>query len=101
MEITDVRVRKLSREGKMRAVVSVTFDDELVIHDIKVIEGDNGPFIAMPSRKTMDGEFRDVAHPINSNAREKLQTSVIKKYNEVLLSELEHEKELAPALAEA
>jgi stage V sporulation protein G len=101
MEITDVRVRKFSKEGKMRAIVSVTFDDELVIHDIKVIEGDNGPFIAMPSRKTMDGEFRDVAHPINSNAREKLQASVIKKYNEVLLSDSEQEKELAPALAEA
>jgi stage V sporulation protein G len=103
MEITDVRVRKFSKEGKMRAVVSVTFDDELVIHDIKVIEGETGPFIAMPSRKTMDGEFRDVAHPINSNAREKLQNSVIKKYNEVLLSELEQEKELAltSALAQA
>jgi stage V sporulation protein G len=94
MEITDVRVRKLGKEGKMRAIVSVTFDNELVIHDIKVIEGDNGPFIAMPSRKTLDGEFRDVAHPINATAREKIQTFVIKKYNELLSDAPEPEKEI-------
>ena len=81
MEITDVRVRKISKVGKMRAIVSVTFDDEFVIHDIKVIEGDNGLFIAMPSRKTPDGEFRDIAHPINSAARQKLQDVIIEKYN--------------------
>ena len=66
MQITDVRVRKITKEGKMKAVVSITLDDELVIHDIKVIEGDKGLFIAMPSKKAADGEYRDIAHPINS-----------------------------------
>ena len=66
MKITDVRVKKVSKEGKMKAVVSITIDDEFVIHDIKVIEGDKGLFIAMPSKKAADGEYRDIAHPINS-----------------------------------
>ncbi|MDF2841389.1 MAG: spoVG, partial [Clostridia bacterium] len=66
MQITDVRVRRVNAEGKMKAVVSVTFDNEFVVHDIKVIEGQEGLFIAMPSRKTPDGEFKDIAHPINS-----------------------------------
>ena len=70
MEITDVRVRKVTKEGKMKAVVSITIDDEFVVHDIKVIEGEKGLFIAMPSRKASDGEYRDIAHPINSNTRE-------------------------------
>ena len=74
MEITDVRIRKVNVEGKMKAVVSVTFDNEFVVHDIKVIEGQEGLFIAMPSRKTPDGEFKDIAHPINSSTRERLQT---------------------------
>ena len=87
MEITDVRVRKVTKEGKMKAIVSVTFDHEFVIHDIKVIEGDNGLFIAMPSRKTLDGEFRDIAHPINSETREKIQNTVLEKYQTALLSE--------------
>ncbi len=87
MEITDVRVRKVSKEGKMKAVVSVTFDNEFVIHDIKVIEGDSGLFIAMPSRKTLDGEFRDIAHPINSGTREKIQTAVLEKYQSALVSD--------------
>lgn len=87
MEITDVRVRKVNREGKMKAVVSVTFNNEFVVHDIKVIEGDKGLFIAMPSRKTLDGEFRDIAHPINSSTREKIQTCVLEKYELALLSE--------------
>ena len=82
MEITDVRVRKIDREGKLRAVVSVTFDDEFVVHDLKVIESQNGLFIAMPSRKAPDGEFRDVAHPINPQMRERLHTSILQKYNE-------------------
>ena len=73
MNITDVRVRKISKEGKMKAVVSVTIDDEFVVHDIKVIEGDKGLFIAMPSRRSSDGEYRDVAHPINTSTRERLQ----------------------------
>lgn len=80
MEITDVRIRKIDSEGKMKAVVSVTFDNEFVIHDIKVIESQNGLFIAMPSRKTPDGEFRDIAHPINTAAREKLQSVILESY---------------------
>ena len=69
MQITDVRVRKVAKEGKLKAVVSITMDDSFVVHDIKVIEGDMGPFIAMPSKKTLDGEYRDIAHPINSETR--------------------------------
>ncbi|HHU77593.1 MAG: septation regulator SpoVG [Caldicoprobacterales bacterium] len=80
MTITDVRIRKIGSEGKMKAVASVTFDNEFVVHDIKVIEGQSGLFIAMPSRKTPDGEYRDIAHPINSATREKLQKLVLEKY---------------------
>ncbi len=87
MEITDVRVRKVSKEGKMKAVVSVTFDNEFVVHDIKVIEGDKGLFIAMPSRKTLDGEFRDIAHPISSTTREKIQAHVLEKYETATFSD--------------
>lgn len=87
MEITDVRVRKLSKEGKMKAVVSVTFENEFVVHDIKVIEREQGLFIAMPSRKTAEGEFRDIAHPINAATREKLQAAVLEKYEMALMSE--------------
>ncbi len=83
MQITDVRIRKVNAEGKMKAVVSVTFDNEFVVHDIKVIEGQEGLFIAMPSRKTPDGEFKDIAHPINSSTREKLQTSILQEYEKV------------------
>ena len=82
MQITDVRVRKVAKEGKMKAVVSITIDDEFVIHDIKVIEGEKGLFIAMPSRKASDGEYRDIAHPINSGTREKIQTLILQKYAE-------------------
>lgn len=87
MEITDIRVRKISKEGKMKAVVSVTFENEFVVHDIKVIEGDKGRFIAMPSRKTLDGEFRDIAHPINSITRDRIQKAVLEKYEMILISE--------------
>lgn len=89
MQITDVRVRKISsKEGnKMKAVVSITLDDEFVVHDIKIIEGDRGLFIAMPSRKTPDGEYRDIAHPINSVTRNKIQRIVLEKYEEVMLEE--------------
>lgn len=80
MNITDVRVRKIAKEGKMKAVVSVTLDDEFVIHDIKVIEGDKGLFIAMPSRRSADGEFRDIAHPINTATRDHLQAVVLEAY---------------------
>lgn len=80
MNITDVRVRRISKEGKMKAVVSVTIDDEFVVHDIKVIEGDKGLFIAMPSRRSSDGEYRDVAHPINTSTRERLQAVILEAY---------------------
>ncbi|MEN8078522.1 septation regulator SpoVG [Clostridioides difficile] len=86
MTITDVRIRKIAAEGKMKAIVSVTFDNEFVVHDIKVIEGQNGLFIAMPSRKTPDGEFKDIAHPINTDTREKIQSSILKAY-EVAMEE--------------
>ena len=80
MIITDVRVRKVTKEGKMKAVVSITIDDEFVVHDIKVIEGEKGLFIAMPSRKASDGEYKDIAHPINSATREKIQKIILEKY---------------------
>lgn len=89
MEITDVRIRKISAEGKMKAIVSVTLDNEFVVHDIKVIEGQNGLFIAMPSRKTPDGEFKDIAHPINTLTREKLQVSILSEYDKVKSEEPE------------
>lgn len=80
MQITDVRIRKIATEGKMKAIVSVTFENEFVVHDIKVIEGQNGLFIAMPSRKTPDGEFKDIAHPINTDTREKIQNAILTEY---------------------
>ncbi len=82
MQITDVRIRKVEKEGKMRAVVSITIDEEFVVHDIKVIEGEKGLFIAMPSRKAADGEYRDIAHPINSQTRENIQRMILEKYQE-------------------
>ena len=82
MNITDVRVRKVSKDGKMKAVVSITIDEEFVVHDIKVIEGEKGLFIAMPSRKATDGEYRDIAHPINSETRDRIQTMILEKYEE-------------------
>ncbi len=93
MQITDVRVRKVTKEGKMKAVVSITFDEEFVVHDIKVIEGEKGLFIAMPSRKTTDGEYRDIAHPINSDTRDKIQKYILEKYEEALQAEPEEEAE--------
>ena len=91
MQITDVRVRKVTKEGKMRAVVSITIDDVFVVHDIKVIEGEKGLFIAMQSRKASDGEYRDIAHPINSETRDKIQSLILEKYQEVA-SESEDEE---------
>lgn len=85
MQITDVRVRKITKEGKMRAIVSITIDDEFVIHDIKVIEGEKGLFIAMPSKKAADGEYRDIAHPINSGTRESIQRIILDNYEKALL----------------
>ncbi|HHU64165.1 MAG TPA: septation regulator SpoVG [Clostridiales bacterium] len=83
MKITDVRIRRINSEGKMKAIVSVTFDEEFVVHDIKIIEGQNGMFIAMPSRKTPDGEYKDIAHPINAQTREMIQTAVLEKYEAI------------------
>ena len=80
MQIIDVRVRKVNQEGKMRAVVSITIDNEFVVHDIKVIEGDSGLFIAMPSRRTQEGDFKDIAHPISSDARKELQGLILEAY---------------------
>lgn len=85
MQITDVRIRKIEKEGKMKAVVSITIDEEFVIHDIKIIEGEKGMFIAMPSRKTVEGEYKDIAHPIKSSTRELIQNLILQKYNEELL----------------
>lgn len=87
MQITDVRIRNVEKEGKMKAVVSITIDEEFVVHDIKVIEGDKGLFIAMPSRKAADGEYRDIAHPINSDTRERIQTLILQKYQETMAAE--------------
>ena len=89
MEITDVRVRKIDKEGKMKAVVSITIDNEFVIHDIKVIDGEKGLFIAMTSRKSTDGEYRDIAHPINSETRNKVQEIILAKYAEAETEEAE------------
>ena len=87
MNITDVRVRKVAKEGKMKAVVSITIDDEFVVHDIKVIEGEKGLFIAMPSRKATDGEYRDIAHPINSDMRGVLQSAILEAYDKAAVPE--------------
>ena len=84
MQITDVRVRKITKEGKMKAIVSITLDDEFVVHDIKVIEGEKGLFIAMPSKKATDGEYRDIAHPINSATRENIQRIILESYEKAL-----------------
>ena len=84
MNITDVRIRKVDKEGKMKAVVSITIDNEFAVHDIKIIEGEKGMFIAMPSRKAADGEYRDIAHPINTATRERLQSMILSKYQESL-----------------
>lgn len=87
MQITDVRIRKVEKEGKMKAVVSITIDEEFVVHDIKVIEGEKGLFIAMPSRKAADGEYRDIAHPINSDTRDRIQRLILERYRETIEAE--------------
>lgn len=89
MQITDIKVRKVSQEGKMKAVVSVTFDDAFVVHDIKVIEGKEKLFAAMPSRKSADGTYRDIVHPITSDMRDVLQSAILEKYEEFLRAETE------------
>ena len=97
MKITDVRIRKIAKEGKMKAIVSITLDDEFVVHDIKVIEGEKGLFIAMPSRKTTTGEYKDIAHPINSTTRTEIQNIILTKYEETIVQE-EAEAEIASYL---
>ncbi len=87
MTITDVWVRKVTKEGKLKAIVSITLDNEFVVHDIKVIEGEKGLFIAMPSKKAADGEYRDIAHPINSATRERIQSTILNHYEKVLEAE--------------
>ena len=92
MKITDVRVRKVAKEGKLKAIVSITLDEEFVVHDIKVIEGEKGNFIAMPSKKALDGEYRDIAHPINSDTRERIQSLILETYEEALKEDGEVEE---------
>lgn len=80
MQITDVRLRRVNSDGRMKAIASITIDNEFVVHDIRVIDGNNGMFVAMPSKRTPDGEFRDIAHPISSATREKIQNAVLQEY---------------------
>ncbi|MGI6727315.1 MAG: septation regulator SpoVG [Anaerovoracaceae bacterium] len=94
MRITDVRIRKIKDEGKMKAVVSVTFDDEFVVHDIKVIEGQSGLFIAMPSRKMGEGDFRDIAHPLSSETRNRIKEAVFAEYEKALDEKEDDEKDI-------
>jgi stage V sporulation protein G len=87
MRVTDVRIRKITNEGRMKAIVSITIDDQFVVHDVRVIEGNNGLFVAMPSKRTPDGEFKDIAHPINTETRELIQVAVLSAYSEELEKE--------------
>ena len=93
MEITDIKVRKLFDDGPMKAIVSVTFDNAFVVHDIKVIEGEKGLFIAMPSKKTPDGEYRDIAHPIHGEMRAMLQEAILEEFRKVLSEQPEEQSE--------
>lgn len=88
MKITDVRIKRVSTDSRMKAIVSVTFDNEFVVHDIKIIEGQDKLFTAMPSRKTPEGEYKDIAHPINSEMRAKLENEILAKYQEDLKNEI-------------
>ena len=101
MEITDVRIRKVSEEGKMKAIVSITFDEEFVVHDIKIIEGQNGLFIAMPSRKMSEGDFRDIAHPILSETRNKIKDAIFTEYEKTLQEQATEESVEATELQDA
>jgi len=88
VKVTDVRVRRLSQEGKMRAIVSITLNEQFVVHDIRVIEGNSGLFVAMPSKRTPNGEFKDIAHPINSEARQEIQLAILEAYNREMEKEI-------------
>lgn len=92
MEVTDVRLRRVNTDGRMKAICSITIDNEFVVHDIRVIDGNNGMFVAMPSKRTPEGEFRDIAHPISSATREKIQAAVLAEYDRV--GEVESQQEL-------
>lgn len=92
MEVTDVRLRRVNSEGRMRAIASITFDQEFVVHDIRVIDGNNGLFVAMPSKRTPDGEFRDIAHPINSATRAKIQAAVLEDYRSAGEAKVDYEE---------
>ena len=94
MNITDIRIRKVAKEGKLKAVASITIDGEFVVHDIKIIDGDKGLFIAMPSRKTNDGEYHDIAHPINSETRERLQKSIVTREFDNLIRYEVHQSQI-------
>ncbi len=83
MDITDIRIRKVNADGKLKAYVTVTFDESFVVHNVKVIEGENGVFIAMPSRRTKNGEYKDIAHPINTEFRGVLQDRILDEYNKL------------------
>lgn len=98
MQITDIRIRRVEKEGKMKAVVSITIDEEFVVHDIKVIEGEKGLFIAMPSRKATDGEYRDIAHPINSATRERIQRIILERYEEAMNMEADRSAEASEVI---
>ncbi len=89
MDITDIRIRKINQDSKMKAIVSVTFDNALAVHDIKIIEGADKLFVAMPSRKTPEGEYKDITHPINSQMRASLEHLILEKYQTALLEETE------------
>ena len=92
VEITDVRLRRVNTEGRMKAIASITIDDEFVVHDIRIIDGNNGMFVAMPSKRTPDGEFRDIAHPISSATREKIQGLVLEEYQQAVASDETYEE---------
>ncbi|MDO4833720.1 MAG: septation regulator SpoVG [Bacillota bacterium] len=100
MNITDIRIRKVNDDGKMKAIVSITFDDEFVVHDIKIIEGQNGLFIAMPSRKMGEGDFRDIAHPLVSETRNKIRDAIFEEYNKVLAQKAAEEAAGVPEISE-
>ena len=91
MEITDIKVKLVNAESKMKAVASVTFDNAFAVHDIKIIEGQEKLFTAMPSRKTPDNEFKDIAHPINSEMRKALESAILDKYQECVNAAIEAE----------
>lgn len=102
MEVTNIRLRKVETEGRMRAIVSITLDDAFVVHDLRVIDGNNGLFVAMPSKRTKDGEFRDIAHPINMDMRAKIQDKILAAYaNDESTATSSLEQELEPVLSEA